>query len=81
MEKQNITLALPRELIRKAKLLAVKRDSSLNEMIREMLQKQIEKEGGYRRAWARQKRILANGYNLGTRGRLSVSREDLHERR
>lgn len=80
MEKQNVTLSLPKGLLRKAKILAVKKDKSLTEMVRELLEEEIRREEGYRRAMARHRRILEEGIDLGTSGKIKVSREDIHER-
>jgi len=81
MEKQNVTISLPRELLKKARILAVKRDKSFNEMVRELLEEEVRREEGYRRAMARHRRILAEGFDLGTGGKLEITREELHERR
>jgi len=80
MEKQNITLSLPRDLLKKAKLLAVKRDSSLTKMVRELLEEEVKREEGYRGAMFKHQRILEEGFDLGTGGELRISREEIHER-
>jgi predicted HicB family RNase H-like nuclease len=45
MEKQNITLSLPREILKKGKMLAAKKGVSLNELVRELLQMTAEDFG------------------------------------
>jgi len=79
--KRNITLSLPRLLLSKAKLAAVRQEKSLSEFIREALAEKIEEGSDYQKAKRRQQDILSQGIELGTDGRISVAREELHERR
>jgi hypothetical protein len=46
MEKQNITLSLPKEILRKGEMLAAKKGISLNELARELPQMTAESEEG-----------------------------------
>ncbi len=80
MEKQNVTLSLTKALLQKAKLMAVRQDKSLSQLLVEALQEKIQEEAAYRKARERQLRLLETGLNLGTRGQLTVSREELHAR-
>ena len=81
MERQNITLSLPKSLLKKAKVMAVKKDKSLSEFFREFLEEKIWEDTGYAKARDRQLRVLRMGLNLGTQGNITVPREDLHARR
>lgn len=81
MERQNITLSLPKALLKKAKTLAVMEDRSLSDLLRETLEEKVRRETGYQRAKDRQIALMQKGFNLGTKGKISVSREELHERR
>ncbi len=80
MEKQNITLSLPREILKKGRMLAAKRGISLNELVRELLQMTAEKEEGYRISADRQMRRMKGGIPLGTKGKISWQRGELHQR-
>ncbi len=80
MEKQNITLSLPREILKKGKMLAAKRGISLNELVRELLQMTAENEEGYRISADRQMRRMKGGIPLGTKGKISWQRGELHQR-
>ena len=80
MEKQNVTLSLPKGLLRKAKVLAAIEEKSLSELLRESLQERVQGTSGYRRARSRQVRVIRKGLDLGTKGSFSVSREELHAR-
>ena len=81
MEKQNITLSLPKPLLKKAKILAAGEDKSVSELIREALEKRLRESSGYAAARNRQLKILEKGYDLGTEGVLDKTREELHARR
>ena len=81
MEKQNITLSLPKALVKKAKLLAVKEEKSFNELVRQCLEQRLSAATGYAKARERQLKLLESGFDLGTNGKISVSREQIHERR
>lgn len=80
MERQNVTISLPKMLLKKAKAVAVLRDKSISELLRESLEEKVRKLTGYKKAQNRQIKILQQGLNLGTNGSISVSREELHER-
>lgn len=76
--KQNITISLERELIKKARIVAAQKETSLSRMLSEELKQLIQKAEHYDRA---KKKALANlktGFHLG--GKIVASREELHER-
>jgi metal-responsive CopG/Arc/MetJ family transcriptional regulator len=81
MERQNVTLSLPKPLLRKAKAVATKAEKSLSELLREALEKKVNEESGYKKAKRRQMNLLKAGLDLGTEGYLKISREELHARR
>lgn len=78
--RRNITLSLPRELLRESKALAARMDMSLSGLVKTVLENRIRDESGYNAAGKRQSGILESGFDLGTRGRISISRGELHER-
>lgn len=80
MEKQNVTLSLPKALIKKAKTLAVMKDSSLSELLRETLEEKVKEASGYQRARDRQFSLMEKGFDLGTHGKIPYGREEIHER-
>ncbi len=80
MEKQNITLSLPREILKKGKMLAAQKGISLNELVRELLETTAENEEGYRVSADRQMRRMKGGIPLGTKGKISWQRDELHQR-
>lgn len=81
MERQNVTLSLPKALLKKAKTLAVKNDKSLSDLLRETLEEKVKEETGYQRAKNRQISLMESSIDLGTKGKIAISREELHERR
>ena len=79
-DRQNVTLSLPRELLRKAKRLAVDRETSLSGLLIDALARITDQD---RRYDAARKRALASmraAGSLGTRGRATWTRDELHER-
>lgn len=44
METQNITLSIPKQLLRKVKRIAVERDTSVSALLRQMMVDLVEKE-------------------------------------
>jgi len=80
METQNVTLSLPKDLVRKVKLVAVERQTSISGLLKELLTEAMAQEDRYAAARGRHLEALRRGMDLGTRGRIGRPREDLHER-
>lgn len=74
MERQNVTLSLPKSLLKKSRTLAVLRNKSLSELLRDLLEKEIMDESGYQRARVRQVKPMEKGIDLGTYGKISKAR-------
>jgi len=79
-EKQNITLAIPKDLLQKAKRIAVDRHQSVSGLLTAMIVDLVSSEESYVQARDRQLALLATGLDLGTQGRVSWTRDELHER-
>ena len=79
-EKQNVTLSVPRELLRKAKRLAVDRDTSLSALMTEALARLADQDRRYGAARKRALGAMRAAQSLGTRGRATWTRDELHER-
>ena len=76
--KQNITLSINKDLIRKAKILAAQKQTSISGMLSQELHKIIDDSEEYE-LFKRKALININqGFHLG--GKIVVSREELHER-
>jgi hypothetical protein len=81
METQNITLALPKELLHKIKLIAVQHRTSVSGLLTGLLTELATKSDEYEKARRRQLSLMENGFNMGWSQRAHGRREDLHERR
>jgi hypothetical protein len=77
--KQNITLSIEKELLKKAKLMAAKKETSVTKLLTEQLAKVISEDEQYDSAKKRALTILRRGFHLG--GCVIAKREELHERR
>ncbi|MCZ7583295.1 MAG: CopG family transcriptional regulator [Deltaproteobacteria bacterium] len=80
MERQNITIALPKGLVRRARHLAVERGTSLSGLLAEFLDRLVREADKRERAKKNLRRLLNKGFNLGTSGQISWTRDELHER-
>ncbi|MEW6616192.1 MAG: CopG family transcriptional regulator [Thermodesulfobacteriota bacterium] len=81
MDRQNITLSLPKSLLKKAKIIAASKEKSLSEFLRESLEEKVRGANGYKKARGRQLKILKEGLDLGTKGHITTTREEVHGRR
>lgn len=77
---QNITLAIPKDVLRKAKILAVQKNTSLSGLLTQTLVEMVSREEGYDQARQRNLAVLKKGFDLGTQGNITWKREELHER-
>jgi len=80
MEYQNITLSLPKDILLKAKHIAIEKQISLSGLLARTLEEMVKGEDSYKKARERHLLILNNVPDLGTAGNISWSRRDIHER-
>lgn len=80
MANQNITLSLPEDDLREARILAARRGTSVSQMLARMLSDLVEQETGYDGARERSLNRMREGTDLGTGGHIGWSRDSLHER-
>jgi len=78
--KQNVTLALPVDLVRRLKVRAAERGTSISRMLTERLEEILNQDDEYERARRRILSDLEHGYDLGTGGKITWTRDELHER-
>ena len=76
--KQNVTVSLDRQIIRKAKILAARRGTSIAGLLARQIEMIVAKEEAYERAKRRAMALLDQGFHLG--GARPVSRDELHQR-
>lgn len=80
MDTQNITLSVPKKVLRKFKEIAFRRQQSVSGLMVEMMEDTINKEEGYLVARGRHLRSLGAKTDLDTQGSIPWKRDDLHER-
>ena len=79
VETRNITISLPAELVRAARVFAAERDTTLNALLRVMLEEKLNQEGRTRAAIARMLEIAEHGpWSHVDPG--AFRREELYER-
>lgn len=76
-----MTLSLPRALLRKVKVVAATRDTSISALLTKALEEIAGQDDDRRRRAVRRTLARAReGYDLGTHGRSGVDRDDVHAR-
>ncbi|MFC1862602.1 CopG family transcriptional regulator [Thermodesulfobacteriota bacterium] len=80
MERQNVTLSVPKTLLVQAKIMAASQNKSLSQFLKESLEEKVREESDYSKAQKRQLRLLKKGLDLGTMGQAKISRDELHAR-
>ena len=77
---QNVTLAIPKDILRKAKILAVQRNTSLSGLLTQTLADLVSHQEAYEQSRQRNLALLQRGLDLGTQGKITWKRDELHER-
>jgi len=76
--KQNITLSLDRELLKKARALAASRNTSVTSLLAGELERLVHKAESYERSHNQALALLSQGMHLGG---TPPAREDLYDRK
>ncbi len=76
--KQNVTISLNRQVLKKAKILAARRETSISGLLADQIESLVGQEEAYERAERQARALLEQGFHLG--GGTRVSRDELHER-
>jgi predicted transcriptional regulator len=77
-EKQNVTISLSKDLLKKAKILAARRETSISGLLAQEIEFLVGNEEAYERARRQAMALLDEGFHLG--GLIRASRDELHER-
>ena len=80
MDQQNVTITLPADIVREAKHLAVDEGVSLSRFVAKLVEERVRAAREFRGAREEHLRLLEKGFNLGTNGNITWSRDDLHQR-
>ncbi len=75
---QNITIRLDRRTLRKARILAVKRNTSISRLLAAQIETLVGEDEAYEQARRRAMALLDKGFHLG--GRIEATRDEWHER-
>lgn len=76
--KQNITISLEKEVIRKSKILAARKETSISKLLADSLESIVDREDFYEAAKRNGMHTLKKGFRLG--GVRKWKRENLYER-
>lgn len=77
-EKRNLTIQLDAEVVRKARVLAAQRSTSISRLVGEQIEAALGEEAAYEAARRQALATLEHGFALGARSR--PDRAELHER-
>jgi len=77
MARRNLTLQLDEDVIRRAKVLAAKRGTSVSGLVARELEELVAKDARYEDAWRRATEIMERS---GPRGGRTWRRDELHDR-
>ena len=77
-DRQNITISLSRQVIRKAKILAARRETSISGLLAQQIESLVGEDEAYERAERQATALLDRGFPMG--GLIRASRDELHER-
>lgn len=77
-KRQNLTISLSADIVRKAKVLAARRSTSISGLLAEQIESLVGAEEAYQRSERAALAMLEKGFHLG--GVITASREELHER-
>jgi Family of unknown function (DUF6364) len=77
MPRRNLTVQLDEDVIRKARIIAAKRGTSVSGLVARELEELAAEDARYEEAWRRASEILAGS---APRGGRAWERDELHER-
>lgn len=77
-EKQNVTISLSKQVLKKARILAARRETSISGLLAQEIESLVDNEDTYERSERQALLLLDQGFHLG--GVIRASRDDLHER-
>jgi len=78
MSTRNLTISLDEETIRKARVIAAQRGSSVSRLVTEVIERLAGEEDAYQAAMREALETLDRGFDLG--GTIPATRDELHER-
>jgi hypothetical protein len=76
--KQNITLSVDKDVIKKAKVISSRKMTSISQLLSNEISRIVEEDERYDHSRRVALALLEKGYHLG--GEIKATREELHER-
>ncbi len=77
-DRQNLTIGLSRQVLRKAKILAARRETSISGLLAQEIDSLVGKDEAHERSERQATALLDSGFHMG--GLTRASRDELHER-
>ena len=77
-QKQNVTISLSRQVLKKAKILAARRETSISGLLAQAVESLVGEEEAYEQAERQALALLDKGFHFG--GAIRATRDELHER-
>ena len=79
-DHQNVTLSLPKSLLRRFRMYAASRNQSMTALMTESIQTLVDREDRTASTRLRFLKRIRNAPDRGTKGRIDWTRDELHER-
>jgi hypothetical protein len=76
--KQNVTLSIEKDILKKGRVIAARRETSISRMISGVLKDIVENDDRYEAAKRNALQLLKRGIRLG--GKITWKREELYDR-
>jgi hypothetical protein len=80
MPTKNITLSIPEDLVRRARVFAAERDTSVSALVTELLAQLVGDDFDYDAAWAAEEALMETGIPGMRVGTIDWTRDEVHER-
>lgn len=79
MPSRNITLSVPDDLVRRVKVLAAQRDTSVSAIVTDLLTELVDSGASYEAVWGAEEAVMASGTGMHV-GPIAWDRDELHQR-
>lgn len=79
MATRNVTLSLPEDVFRRAKVLAAERDTSVSALVADALRQLTGGDLVWAETWAAEVELMHDGIEMAV-GEVSWTRDELHDR-
>jgi hypothetical protein len=77
-ERQNVTISLSRRTLKKARILAAQRETSISRLLAQQIEILVGRAEEYEQAKRQAMALLNQGFHMG--GVIHATRDELHER-